>query len=158
MAGGEHSHSVSNRANYVNPSYRKSNHPSFQQKRHNLVIDSQGASNREVHTESGTIKFEAGVAVLPADSRARDIVDEMNQSADPAVKALHPRQYSLVENKPTVRVDTVHRFFFGSHPGLPWLRYDQFGRRIRNEEDTETTIQQEEQDAKPDESGNASGS
>ena len=137
---------------YVNPSYRRPDHPAFKQAKHTLVVDAQGASNKEVRTESGTIKFENGVAVLAAnESRARDIVDEMNQSADPAVRARHPRQYALVENKPTVNVDQIHRFFFGSHPGLPWLKYDELGRRVRDEEE-----KQEEQNAEPDESGSAS--
>ena len=85
---------------YKNPSYRRSDHPSFRDKRHTLLIDSQGASNREIKTESGTLRFENGVAVLPHDSRARDIYDEIQ-----VTEALHPNQYSLVENKPTVNAE-----------------------------------------------------
>ena len=93
---------------YVNPSYRKSDHPSFREKKHTLLIDNQGASNREIPTESGTLRFENGVAVLPDDSRAKDIYDEMV-----ATEALHPNQYTLVEDKPTVNVDKIHRYTFG---------------------------------------------
>ncbi len=63
---------------YVNPSYRRSDHPSFQEKHHTLIIDPQGASNKAIPTESGKLRFENGVAVLPNDERARDIVDELN--------------------------------------------------------------------------------
>lgn len=98
---------------YTNPSYRRSDHPSFQQKRHTMVVDVQGASNRTVQTESGTLRFENGVAVLPDDSRARDIVQEMN-----ATEASHPNQYALLEKRGTVNVDTVHRYHFGSMPQI----------------------------------------
>ena len=117
---------LSDKKSYVNPSYRRSDHPSFQQKKHNLVIDSQGASNRELRTESGTLRFENGVAVLPSDSRAKDIVQEMNET-----EARHPNQYSLTE-KPTVNVDKTHRYYFGSHPAMPWAEYDELGRRIQD--------------------------
>lgn len=98
---------------YTNPSYRKPG-KHFEQKKHSLVIDAQGASNREVRTESGTLKFENGVAMLPNDSRARDIVDEMN-----ATEARHPHQYMLSEKRGTVNVDMVHRYHFGSMPAIP---------------------------------------
>lgn len=98
---------LSDKTKYKNPSYRK-NGKHFEKKKHSLVIDSQGASNREVRTESGTLKFENGVAMLPHDTRARDIVDEMNAS-----EALHPQQYALIENKSTVNVDKTHRYHFG---------------------------------------------
>ena len=96
------------RKDYINPSYRKSDHPSFKEKKHTLLIDNQGASNRDIKTESGTLRFENGVAVLPDDTRARDIYDEIK-----ATEALHPGQYSLIEDKPTVNVDTIHRYHFG---------------------------------------------
>ena len=104
---------LNDKKDYVNPSYRRSDHPSFQQKRHTMVVDSQGASNRDVKTESGTLRFENGVAVLPDDSRARDIVQEMN-----ATEANHPNQYALLEKRGTVNVDTVHRYHFGSMPPI----------------------------------------
>jgi hypothetical protein len=93
---------------YVNPSYKTADHPSFQEKKHTLLIDNQGASNRVVKTESGTLRFESGVAMLPDDSRAKDIYDEIT-----ATEALHPNQYTLVEDKPTVNVDTAHRMRVG---------------------------------------------
>ena len=93
---------------YTNPSYARSDHPSFQEKKHSLLIDNQGASNRSIPTESGTLKFENGVAVLPDDTRAKDIYDEIV-----ATEALHPGQYTLVEDKPTVNVSQEHRYHFG---------------------------------------------
>jgi len=93
---------------YVNPSYRKSDHPSFRDKKHTLLIDNQGASNRKIQTESGTLKFENGVAVLPDDTRAKDIYDEIVQE-----EAMHPNQYTIIEDKPTVSVDQIHNYTFG---------------------------------------------
>ena len=93
---------------WVNPSYRRSDHPSFQDKKHTLLIDNQGASNRDIRTESGILRFENGIAVLPDDERARDIYDEIT-----VTEALHPNQYSLIEDKPTVNIDLDHRYTFG---------------------------------------------
>jgi len=93
---------------YRNPSYKRPDHPSFQEKRHTLLIDSQGASNKEIQTESGTLRFEDGVAVLPDDTRGKDIYDEIKHT-----HALHPNQYALVEKKPTVNPDPIHRYTFG---------------------------------------------
>ena len=101
------------KTDYTNHSYKRSDHPSFQDKKHSLLIDTQGASNKEIKTESGTLRFEDGVAVLPDDTRAKDIYDELQHSPDPEVRALHPNQYSLVEDKPTVNVDSMHRYHFG---------------------------------------------
>ena len=115
-------------ADYVNPSYTRSDHPSFKEKRHTMVVDAQGASNKTVQTESGAVRFENGVAVLPDDSRAKDIVQEINQSG----KALHPNQYSLIEKKPTVNVDATHRMRITS-PGMPWNDHDELGRVIKHE-------------------------
>ena len=122
---------LSDKKSYVNPSYRRSDHPSFQQRKHSLVIDSQGASNRDVKTESGTLRFENGVAVLPDDSRAKDIVQEMN-----VTKARHPNQYALIEDKPTVNTDSIHRMRI-TVPALPWATYDELGRRVKTLEEDE---------------------
>lgn len=137
---------LSDKKNYKNPSYRRSDHPSFRDKKHTLLIDSQGASNREIPTESGTLKFENGVAVLPDDSRAKDMYDEIQR-----MEARHPNQYALVQDKPTVNTDTVHRYHFGSHPAMPWARYDELGRRVKDSDI------EEEQDARPDEQGSPYG-
>lgn len=138
---------------YVNPSYRRSDHPSFRDKKHTIIVDAQGASNKSIPTESGTLRFENGVAVLPNDERARDIVDELNGTDDLNKRALHPNQYALVENKPTVNVDPIHNYTFGSHPSMPWATYDERGRRV---EDTET--QEEEQDGERDRRPNRTAS
>ena len=129
---------LNDKKNYVNPSYRRSDHPSFKEKRHTMVVDSQGASNRDVQTESGTLRFENGVAVLPDDGRARDIVQEMNATG----KANHPNQYALLEKRPTVNVDIGTHPMRVTSPGMPWATYDELGRRVK-------TLQ-EDQDVKTD--------
>jgi len=73
-----------------------------------MIVDAQGGGNREVKTESGTLKFENGVAVLPDDTRAKDVYDELN-----AKHARHPNQYMLSEKRGTVNVDSIHRYAFG---------------------------------------------
>ena len=121
---------------YINPSYRRSDHPSFQDKKHTLLIDNQGASNRDIRTESGTLRFENGVAVLPNDERARDIYDEIK-----ATEALHPNQYTLVEDKPTVNIDLDHRYTFGWNRsfGNAWDRI--FGKSKNDPEKEELDVQ-----------------
>lgn len=94
--------------NYTNPSYRRPDHPSFQEKRHSMIVDAQGASNKEIRTESGTLKFENGVAVLPDDSRAKDVYDELK-----AKHARHPNQFSLTQKRLTVNPDNTHRMRVG---------------------------------------------
>ena len=89
-----------------------------------------------IKTESGTLRFEDGVAVLPHDSRARDIYDEIQ-----ATEARHPNQYSLVENKPTVNVDPLHRYFFG-----PTRKFSESWERIF--ENTDDQENEEELDGK----------
>jgi len=116
---------------YVNPSYQRSDHPSFQDKKHSLIIDAQGASNRTIKTESGTLRFENGVAVLPDDTRAKDVYDELQKT-----ESLHPDQYALIEKKETVNVDKIHRYHFGSHPAMPWAKYDEHGKRVEDKEDS----------------------
>ena len=93
---------------YTNPSYRRPDHPSFQQKRHSMIVDAQGASNRVIETESGKLKFENGVAVLPDDSRAKDVYDELK-----AKHARHPNQFSLTQKRLTVNPDNTHRMRVG---------------------------------------------
>ena len=140
---------LSNKQNYVNPSYRSGANPLWGKKKHSLLIDAQGASNKTIQTESGSLRFENGVAALPDDSRAKDIYDEIQKT-----QALHPNQYSLVQDKPTVNTDTVHRYFFGCMPAMPWHEYDELGRRVYDEIEQETTIQ-EDTNGKSDESGNS---
>ena len=94
--------------NYTNPSYRRPDHPSFQEKRHSMIVDAQGASNKVIETESGKLKFENGVAVLPDDSRAKDVYDELK-----AKHARHPNQFSLTQKRLTVNPDNTHRMRVG---------------------------------------------
>ena len=113
---------------YKNKSYADPSHPSFKEKKHSLIIDSQGASNKEIHTESGTLRFDNGVAVLPDDSRAKDMYDEVL-----ATEARHPNQYALVEDKPTVNVDLTHRMRIGTIE-MPWATYNALGKRVFDDE------------------------
>ena len=126
---------------YVNPSYRRSDHPSFNDKYHTLIIDAQGASNKVIPTESGNLRFENGVAVLPNDERARDIVDELNGTDDPNIRALHPEQYALVEKKRTVNADPIHNYRFGFSRSIAARWDDIFG---RNDELIEVEIDVQE--------------
>ena len=118
---------TANKKNYKNPSYRSGANPLWGKKKHSLIVDAQGASNREIRTESGTLRFENGVAALPDDSRAKDIYDEIQRT-----EARHPNQYALVQDKQTVNTDEIHRYYFGSLPAMPWATYDELGRRIQD--------------------------
>ena len=132
--------------NYTNPSYRRPDHPSFQKKRHAMIVDAQGASNKEIKTESGTLKFEHGVAVLPDDTRAKDVYDELN-----AKHAHHPNQFMLSEKRGTVNVNEIHRMRITS-PGMPWATYDELGRRVYNSDtEDENGRQTAESGSDPDE-------
>src|SRR3990167_865455 len=125
---------LGNKKNYKNASYRSGSNPLWGKKKHSLIIDSEGASNRDIQTESGALRFENGVAALPDDSRAKDIYDEIQRT-----EARHPNQYALVQDKQTVNVDEIHRYYFGSLPAMPWATYDELGRRISDKVTNETT-------------------
>jgi len=47
-------------------------------------------------------------------------------------KSKHRRTADEVVVMPVddVRVEEGHRYTFGGHPGVPWAKYDEFGRRI----------------------------
>lgn len=135
---------LGNKRSYVNQSYRTGSNSLWDKPKHSLIIDAQGASNKTIQTESGSLRFENGVAALPDDSRAKDIYDEIQKT-----QALHPNQYSLVQDKHTINTDTVHRYFFGSLPPMPWATYDELGRRIKDPEI------EENESGKSDESGNS---
>ena len=125
--------------NYTNPSYQRSDHPSFQKKRHSMIVDAQGASNKEIRTESGTLKFENGVAVLPDDTRAKDVYDELK-----AKHARHPNQFMLSEKRGTVNVDETHRYSFGWSRSFESAWERAFG-ASENDQDTEDIDDESEQ-------------
>ena len=112
---------------HTNPSYRSKSNPLWGKKKHSLIVDAQGASNRTIQTESGVVRFENGVAALENDDRAKDIYDELKVK-----EASHPNQYSFIGNKPLVNTDKTHRYYFGSQPGMPWAAYDELGRRLKD--------------------------
>ena len=108
---------VNFKRDYRNESYKTSGNPNFRKKKHSLIIDSQGASEGAIKTESGTLNFESGIAMLPDDSRAEDMHAEIT-----AKYANHPGHFALVQDKPTANVDRTHRYFFGSWPDMPKQR------------------------------------
>ena len=131
--------------NYTNPSYRRPNHPSFGDKRHSMIVDAQGASNKEIKTESGTLKFEHGVAVLPDDTRAKDVYDELN-----AKHARHPNQFMLSEKRGTVNVDETHRYSFGWSRSFESAWERAFGKTENDPEEDENGRQEVESGTDPD--------
>lgn len=131
--------------NYTNPSYRRPNHPSFGDKRHSMIVDAQGASNKEIKTESGTLKFEHGVAVLPDDTRAKDVYDELN-----AKHARHPNQFMLSEKRGTVNVDETHRYSFGWSRSFESAWEQAFGKTENDPEEDENGRQEVESGTDPD--------
>jgi len=51
-------------------------------------------------------------------------------------EARHPGQYALIEDKPTVNTDSIHRMRI-TVPALPWHEYDEMGRRVKTLEEDE---------------------
>lgn len=75
------------------------------------------------HTKAGTVVFDNGMAVLPNDSRADEIHAELR------TRERHPDHYALVKNREGRKRDALHRYRI-TNPGLPWNKYDQFGRKV----------------------------
>jgi hypothetical protein len=115
---------------YRNRSHKDRANPDIvKAKKQTIVVDALDKSaRREVQTEAGTVLFEDGMAVLPADGRGDEVMAELKaKSRDPnAVGGLKNRESMM-----THRGHEASQSFFGNHPGVPWAMYDDLGRRIR---------------------------
>jgi len=101
---------------FKNRSHADLNNPVLQnQKKQNVLVNIQNP-NQEIRTESGTVKFEKGIAVLPPDSRAKDILGELKEK-----HSTHRDHFSLIEGRESMKraVKQTHKSVF-SVPRLPW--------------------------------------
>jgi len=77
------------------------------------------------------ITFDQGVAVLPDDSRANEMVAELKSR-----KGNHRDRYAYTPHREGMRRNPIHKNTFATIP-LPFNKYDEFGRKIEDDgEDT----------------------
>lgn len=108
-----------------------------------------GAGTTYAKTSQGNVRFDNGHAVLPDDGRAQDIAGEIKEKY-----GTHPGHFKLVQGREGMQIDTVHNYKFGSHPAMPWARYDEFGRRLPDKETKSGQVVEAKE--KPEESVGAS--
>ena len=95
-------------------------------KKQTILYDvQQGPGSKTIDTKAGTVKFVDGIAVLPDDGRGDEIAAEVKEK-----HSLHPTQYGVVKHREGMKRDSIHNYTFGRHPGVPWGRYDERGRRL----------------------------
>lgn len=103
---------------WKNRSYKDRGNPDINKDKHyNMIIDTQAHDGKySVETEAGTIEFDQGIATLPADTRAKDIVAELREK-----HAKHPDQFAFLEKRSRINTDPVHRYQIVV-PELPWKK------------------------------------
>jgi len=112
----------------VNESHRDPNAKVLQDKKQSIICDlDAGDGIHTEYTEAGIITFDQGVAVLPDDSRANDMVSELKSR-----KGNHRDRYAYTPHREGMRRDPTHRYTFTTVP-LPWHKYDEFGRKINDD-------------------------
>lgn len=118
---------------FKNGSTKDRNNPLLQKEKHPkqavLTNIQAGAGTTYARTSHGNIRFDNGAAVLPDDGRADDIAGEIKETY-----GRHPHHFRLTKGREGMQIDTVHNYKFGSHPAMPWARYDEFGRRLPDKE------------------------
>lgn len=119
------------KAPFRNKSHKSKGNPLFDKPKQAVIFDIQskdGEEVRTVKTKAGTVRFDGGVAVLPDDTRADDIYGELKEQ-----HGMHPlhNQFGLVRHRDSMKKDPVHRYKFFQWPGMPYHRYDELGRVIK---------------------------
>lgn len=112
---------------WVNESHRSPNNSEFKKKKQTILNNLNAGDGVKVeHTQAGTVVFDQGMAVLPDDGRADEIHKELES------RQVHPHQYAVTKHREGMKRDDVD-----VHPmraltiGLPWNKYDDLGRLIR---------------------------
>jgi len=120
---------------WVNDSHRNPGNKLLNEKKQTILHDCDAGDGIHVeHTSAGTVVFDQGMAVLPNDSRANDIYGElMARKRDSNGKAVHPHRYAYTPNREGMKRDNIHKMRVTTI-GLPWNKYDEFGRKIEDEE------------------------
>jgi len=94
---------------WVNESHRNPHAKVLKDKKQTIIHDCDAGEGIHVeHTEAGTIVFDQGMAVLPNDSRASDILGELKTR-----KGNHRDRYAHVPNREGRKHDSIHNYTFG---------------------------------------------
>lgn len=110
---------------WVNESHRDPNASVLQQKKQTIIHDCDATDGVHIeHTEAGTVVFDQGMAVLPNDGRADEIMAELKGR-----KGNHRSRYAYVKDREGMRRDPLHKMRIQT-VALPWNKYDEFGRKI----------------------------
>jgi len=108
---------IRNAKRWKNSTYKSQQNKELDAKKQNVIVNIEQESRIEtVRTTSGDIVFDQGIAVLPNDTRADDVVAELRQTQK------HPQQYALIKDREGFKRDPIHRYHFGQMPEMPWKK------------------------------------
>ena len=105
---------------WVNESHKNPHANVLKDKKQTIIHDCDAGDGIHVeHTEAGTIVFDQGMAVLPNDSRASDILGELKTR-----KGNHRDRYAYVPNREGRKRDPIHNYTFAYNnvPKEKWER------------------------------------
>lgn len=111
-----------------------------------LVHDATREHLESVPTSKGDLKFNKDGRLVVHD---KALADEIRTSA------LGKRAVCVSRVNGDSAADRGHNYFFGRQPGLPWAKYDEFGRRVYDAPE-EVSNGDERRQERPDD-GNDSG-
>ena len=89
-----------------------------------LVHDATREHLESVPTSKGDLKFNRD---------GRLVVNDPALANEIRTSTLGKRAVCVSRVNGDSPADRGHKYFFGRQPGLPWLRYDEFGRRLPDE-------------------------
>jgi hypothetical protein len=109
-------------------------------------------SNFEVDTGKRKLKFGNSGGLIVKDPGEAKVIEEKygykSKYRGEFLRGLNrPVEEAVVIPVDDVRVESGHTYTFGRHPGMPWAKYDDIGRRIPDDEgDTDGKSEDERQD------------
>ena len=100
---------------WKNSTYKSKYNKELDAKKQSVIVNIEQQSQIEtVRTKGGDIVFDQGIAVLPNDTRADEVVSELRQTQK------HPDQYALIKNREGFKRESGHNYHFGQLPEMPW--------------------------------------
>lgn len=105
---------------------------------HKFVVQSAWPNSpKEIMTSKGLLKAnEQGRMMVKDEALAREIQKE------------HPHDLAVTRMRTPKPADQGHRYHFGQMPPMPWVKYDEFGRRIQEVTNGDTIRQDDSDDSR----------
>ena len=114
---------------------------------HKFVVQSAWPNSpKEIMTSKGLLKAnEQGRMLIKDESLAREIQRE------------HPTDLAVTRMRMSKPADQGHRYHFAGWPEMPWAKYDEFGRRIKEVTNGNTIRENDSDDSRDSGSSGSNG-